>query len=209
MDESRHAPLILATHEAAVRKQRRAKVAQEIAGEQKTALETESTLDRELREADETMMRKLKQHAIDTGLQPELPAFEAAPRPSTPHDPSPGHHLSAVSVHDSLRLQRSLEAARKHMIAPVPQAPPSTYLKPTDVHVRDLEKQSIDRQRREFDRVKAELQAAHTKRVSAKTRVELRVPQGDISPLRDLGSAALRPGIPTVTPTRPGGSMPV
>ena len=95
------------------------------------------------------------------------------------------------------------------MIAPVPQAPPSTYLKPTDVHVAQLEKQSIDRQRREFERVKAELQAAHTKRVSAKTRVELRVPQEAISPLRDLGSAALRPGIPTVTPTRPGGSMPV
>ena len=69
---------------------------------------------------------------------------------------------------------------------------------------------SIDRQRREFDRVKAELQAAHTKRVAAKTRVELRVPQEAISPLRDLGSAALRPGIPTVLPpTRPGGSLPV
>ena len=99
MDETHHAPLILAT--AAVRKQRRAEVAREIARKQQTAQATESKLERELRGIEERAQAKLKQHAIDSGIQPLLPAFETA-RPSTPHDPMPGVHMQAVDVHDDL-----------------------------------------------------------------------------------------------------------
>ena len=186
-----------AAAEAAEKEQRRARTAQEIAGEQQRALARESKLDRALRESEERTQAKLKQHEVASGIQPLLPTFEPA-RPSTPHDPMPGVHTQAVDVHDDLMLQRMAEAKKQI------DKPPA-YLKPSEVftfeEAKRQEREAAQatelkaRQKEAFERTQTTREMEHRGRVKAKTRLQLRMPLKAISPIRDLGSSALRPGM--------------